>query len=151
MIYILVLRSLSKFAHLLDEAGYQVQPAPVRVSDRSIWITWFAALLVCISAATLLFGRYPMEWSPRPEGEQAGLERSAPTWWSWVCRSRWPTTCQPRICLAWRELRVEVEITEEPFNDGQEVRTVHGNLYLCSHRICSKRDEGDQSGGGAAG
>lgn len=74
VVYILILRSLSKFAHLLDEAGYQVQPAPVRVSDRSIWITWFAALLVCISAATLLFGRYPMEWTPRPEGEQAGLE-----------------------------------------------------------------------------
>lgn len=74
VVYILILRSLSKFAHLLDEAGYQVQPAPVRVSERSIWITWFAALLVCISAATLLFGRYPMEWTPRPEGEQAGLE-----------------------------------------------------------------------------
>ena len=74
VVYILILRSLSKFAHLLDEAGYQVQPAPVRVSDRSIWIIWFAALLVCISAATLLIGRYPMEWTPRPEGEQAGLE-----------------------------------------------------------------------------
>lgn len=74
VIYILILRSLSKFSNLLDEAGYQVQPALVRISDRSIWILWCVALLVCITTAPILFGRYPMEWSPRPEGEQAGLE-----------------------------------------------------------------------------
>ena len=74
VIYILILRSLSKFSNLLDEAGYQVQPALVRISDRSIWILWCVALLVCISTAPILFGRYPMDWSPRPEGEQAGLE-----------------------------------------------------------------------------
>ena len=74
ILYILVLCSMTKLPGLLDEAGYQVQPAPVRVSDRNIWIIWFAALLICIPTATLLFGRYPMDWSPRPEGEQAGLE-----------------------------------------------------------------------------
>lgn len=74
ILYILVLCSMTKLPGLLDEAGYQVQPAPVRVSDRNIWIIWFAALLICIPTATLLFSRYPMEWSPRPEGEQAGLE-----------------------------------------------------------------------------
>lgn len=74
VIYILILRSLNKFSNLLDEAGYQVQPALVRISDRSIWILWCVALLVCITTAPILFGRYPMEWSPRPEGEQAGLE-----------------------------------------------------------------------------
>lgn len=74
ILYILVLCSMTKLPGLLDEAGYQVQPAPVRVSDRNIWIIWFAALLICIPTATFLFGRYPMDWSPRPEGEQAGLE-----------------------------------------------------------------------------
>lgn len=61
VIYILILRSLSKFSNLLDEAGYQVQPALVRISDRSIWILWCVALLVCITTAPILFGRYPME------------------------------------------------------------------------------------------
>ena len=127
VVYILILRSLSKFAHLLDEAGYQVQPAPVRVSDRSIWIIWFAALLVCISAATLLFSRYPMEWSPRPAGEQAGLEE---------IRSNLVELGMPEqvaddlsaedLSSLEGALRVEVEITEHPFNDGQEVRTSMG-------------------------
>lgn len=127
VIYILILRSLSKFAHLLDEAGYQVQPAPVRVSDRSIWIIWFAALLICIPTATLLFGRYPMDWFPRPEGEQAGLE---------AVRSHLVELGMPEqvtddlsaedLSSLEEALRVEVEITEEPFNDGQEVRTSMG-------------------------
>lgn len=127
VVYILIMRSLSKFAHLLDEAGYQVQPAPVRVSDRSIWITWFAALLVCISAATLLFSRYPMEWTPRPEGEQAGLEEIR----SHLVELGVPEQVADDLSaedLSSLEgaLRVEVEITEHPFNDGQEVRTSMG-------------------------
>lgn len=128
VIYILVLRSLSKFAHLLDEAGYQVQPAPVRVSDRSIWIIWFAALLGCISAATLLFGRYPMEWSHRPEGEQAGLEEVR----SHLVELGVPEQVADDLSaedLSSLEgaLRVEVEVTEEPFNNGREVRVTSGN------------------------
>lgn len=128
VIYILILRSLSKFAHLLDEAGYQVQPAPVRVSDRSIWIIWFAALLICIPTATFLFGRYPMEWSPRPEGERAGLE---------AVRSHLVELGMPEkvaddlsaedLSSLEGALRVEVEVTEEPFNDGREVRVTSGN------------------------
>lgn len=127
VIYILVLRSLSKFAHLLDEAGYQVQPAPVRLSDGRILVIWFVALLGCISAATLLFGRYPMEWSPRPAGEQAGLEEVR----SHLVELGVPEQVADDLSaedLSSLEgaLRVEVEVTEEPFNDGQEVRTSMG-------------------------
>ena len=130
VVYILILRSLSKFAHLLDEAGYQVQPAPVRVSDRSIWITWFAALLVCISAATLLFSRYPMEWSPRPAGEQAGLEE---------IRSNLVELGMPEqvaddlsaedLSSLEGALRVEAEVTEAPFNNGKMMYTSTGVYY----------------------
>ena len=130
VVYILILRSLSKFAHLLDEAGYQVQPAPVRVSDRSIWITWFAALLVCISAATLLFSRYPMAWSPRPAGEQAGLEE---------IRSNLVELGMPEqvaddlsaedLSSLEGALRVEAEVTEAPFNNGKMMYTSTGVYY----------------------
>lgn len=127
VIYILILRSLSKVSHLLDEAGYQVHPAPVRVSDRSIWIAWFVALLICIPTATLLFGRYPMDWTPRPEGEQAGLEEIR----THLVELGVPEQVADDLSsedLSSLEgaLRAEVEVTEEPFNDGQEVRTSMG-------------------------
>ncbi len=130
VVYILILRSLSKFAHLLDEAGYQVQPAPVRVSDRSIWIIWFAALLVCISVATLLFSRYPMEWTPRPEGEQAGLEEIR----SHLVELGVPEQVADDLSaedLSSLEgaLRVEAEVTEAPFNNGKMMYTSTGVYY----------------------
>lgn len=133
VVYILILRSLSKVAHLLDEAGYQVQPAPVWVSDRSIWIIWFVALLICIPTATLLFGRYPMDWSPRPEGEQAGLEEIR----SHLVELGVPEQVADDLSaddLSSLEgaLRAEVEVTEEPFNDGEIVRTSMGT-YTYTH------------------
>lgn len=126
--YILILRSLAKLPHLLDEVGYQVTSAPVKVSDRSIWIAWLAALLVCIPAATLLFGRYPMEWTPRPEGEQAGLEEIR----AHLVELGVPEQVADDLSaedLSGLEgaLRVEVEVTEEPFNDGREIRVTSGN------------------------
>lgn len=128
VVYILILRSLAKLPHLLDEAGYQVQPAPVRVSDGRILVIWFVALLICIPTATLLFGRYPMEWTPRPAGEQAGLEE---------IRSNLVELGVPEqvaddlsaedLSSLEGALRVEVDVTEEPFNNGREVRVTSGN------------------------
>lgn len=71
--YVAILRNLSKLSVLLDGAGYQVRAAPVRVGDRTVWVAWFAALAVGVAAAVLL-SRPSMDWTPRPENEQAGLE-----------------------------------------------------------------------------
>lgn len=130
VVYILILRSLSKFAHLLDEAGYQVQPAPVRISDGRILVIWFAALLICIPTATLLFGRYPMDWSPRPEGEQAGLEEIR----SNLVELGVPEQVADDLSaedLSGLEgaLRVEVEVTEALFNNGKMMYTSTGVCY----------------------
>lgn len=133
VIYILILRSLSKLPHLLDGAGYQVQPAPVRVSDRNIWIIWFAALLICIPTATLLFGRYPMDWSPRPEGEQAGLEEVRSHLVELGVPEQVADDLSPEDLSGLEgALRVEIEVTEEPFNDGEIVRTSMGT-YTYTH------------------
>ena len=65
--------------------------------------------------------------SPRPEGEQAGLEAVRSHLVELGVPEQVPTTCRQRTCPAWRGLRVEVEVTEEPFNDGREVRVTSGN------------------------
>ena len=72
--YVRILRNLFKLSNLLDGAGYQVQAAPVWVSDRTAWVTYFLALVAAIWGAALLFGRYQMEWTPVETDEQAGLE-----------------------------------------------------------------------------
>lgn len=74
VVYFLILRNLYRMSALLDGAGYQVRAAQVRVSETAAWIGWFVALVAGVLLAGFLFGRYPMEWTPRESGEQAGLE-----------------------------------------------------------------------------
>lgn len=73
----LLLQPGQGWPNLLDGAGYEVKAAPVRLSDRTVCLSWLGALLVCLPLATLLFGRFPMEWVPRPAGEQTGWEETA--------------------------------------------------------------------------
>ncbi|MEA4933818.1 MAG: hypothetical protein VB071_09650 [Lawsonibacter sp.] len=125
--YICILRGLAKLPALMDEAGYQVNTAPVRISDRTIWIGWFAALLICIPIAGLLFGHYPMDWKPVEAGEQAGLEE---------VRANLLDLGFPEAVLddlSADDLRalegaetVTVDVSEHPFNDGREVTETWG-------------------------
>ena len=73
-VYFLILRSLFRCSRELDEAGYGIQSAPVRIPDG--WVVKGLVLLVLIGGACgYLFGnRYPMDWRPVEETAQAGLE-----------------------------------------------------------------------------
>ena len=127
--YICILRNLAKLPTLLDGAGYEVHAAPGWLSDRTVWIGWTAALVVCIPLAALLFGRYPMEWAPVEAEEQAGLEE---------IRDNLLELGFPRAVLddlsaedladCAGALRVNWEVDEEPMNDGYEVSQTEGGI-----------------------
>ena len=70
-VYFLILRSLFRCSRELDEAGYGIQSAPVRIPDG--WVVKGLVLLVLIGGACgYLFGnRYPMDWRPVEETAQA--------------------------------------------------------------------------------
>ena len=72
--YFLILRSLFRCSQELDEAGYGIQSAPVRVPDG--WVVKGLILLVLIGGSCgYLFGNsYPMDWHPVDETAQDGLE-----------------------------------------------------------------------------
>lgn len=62
--YALIIRSLFKLSGELDEAGYAICPAAVRVSDRTLVIALLAAVAAGIVCCKLLFNSYPMQWQP---------------------------------------------------------------------------------------
>lgn len=66
VLYILLLRSLWKYAGLLEDAGYAIQAAPVAVSDGTVSAALAAVTLAGILAGYLLFSQYPMAWQPQP-------------------------------------------------------------------------------------
>lgn len=72
--YSLILRSLFRLSGALDEAGYTIQAAPVRLSDR-----WAACLLagilaVGIALGYLFGGSYPMDWEAQDAGTAAEVQ-----------------------------------------------------------------------------
>lgn len=62
--YVCIIRSLFKLSKELDEGGYSVQPAAVKMPDWAVGGAIAAALAVCISCAYLFCDRYPMDWQP---------------------------------------------------------------------------------------
>lgn len=71
LIYILILRSLFRLSGKLDEAGYVIRPAPVRVPDRTLTAVILVFLSIGLACAYLFFNRYPMEWQPQSVTEDA--------------------------------------------------------------------------------
>ena len=72
--YFFLLRGLFRLSRTLEEAGYVLRPAPIRLPDR-----WLAAGLAAILALGCLCGyrfgsRYPMDWQARDAAETRGTE-----------------------------------------------------------------------------
>lgn len=62
IVYFLTLRTLWDLSKALDEAGYTVAAAPVRVSDPTVKKAYTLITLVLLAVGYLFFGRYPMDW-----------------------------------------------------------------------------------------
>ena len=64
LVYILAIRSLWKLASEMDEAGYMIEAAPVRVPDMVLTGIIVGALAVGLALAYIFGGTYPMDWQP---------------------------------------------------------------------------------------
>ena len=71
--YIFILRSLWEISREMEEAGYAVETAPVRVSDSRVVIVLAAVVLVGGALGYLLLGSYPMDWRAEERGETAEI------------------------------------------------------------------------------
>lgn len=61
-VYLLIIRSLFRLSGELDEAGYAIAAAPVRIENRTVVAIILAISLVGMAAAYMLEGGYPMAW-----------------------------------------------------------------------------------------
>lgn len=64
IIYILTLRELYRTSKSMEEAGYAISPAPVRVSDTAAKRTFTVAIALLALVCYLFLGKYPMDWRP---------------------------------------------------------------------------------------
>lgn len=74
--YILVIRGIYKLAQAMDEAGYAVRAAPVRIPDRRAAQIIAAVLAVGILCGYLFGGSYPMDWEAVSPSEHVPVEET---------------------------------------------------------------------------
>lgn len=126
--YFFILRSLYELSKELDEAGYAIQAAPVRLSDDTLAKAIWAILLIGILCGYLFFGRHPMDWQPVEETitpEQTEI-REHLTDLGFPEEILDDLTAED-LAACKGALRVTVDVEELAMNDGREVREVNGN------------------------
>ena len=126
--YFFILRGLYRLSGALDEAGYAVRSAPVRLSDR-----WLAGILAAVLAAGcicgyLFGGSYPMRWVPVDPAEQSQvtdiraklLELGFPDYVLDDLTAEDIAACADAA-------EVVTDVHDHPVNDGRKVVTTYGS------------------------
>ena len=123
--YLCVLRSLFRLTRVLDESGYAVRPAAVRVPDG--WLaagltTWLAA---CIACGYLFGGSYAMDWTALPP-QGAYAEERAQLAALGFPEDVFADLSEDDLAACRGALRVVSRSEDVPMNDGRTVKKGFG-------------------------
>lgn len=122
--YFFILRSLRKLSNVLDEAGYAVQAAPVKVPDQAVILSISAVLLIGCACGYLFGGKYPMNWNEAAPSEHNSVEEikehlldlGFPEYVLNDLTAEDITACEGTV-------QVIVDVRDHPMNDGRTVTT----------------------------
>lgn len=126
--YFYILRNLFHLSKELDEAGYAIQAALVRVPNPIVVLAILAVLGVGMAWGYLFGSSYPMEWTAVGAGEQAEVAeiKAHLAHLGFPEEILWDLTTQD--VLACRgALHVTADVLDHPVNDGREVVNHLGN------------------------
>ena len=127
--YVCILRSLFTLSKELDEAGYAVTPAPVRISDTALKRAYTGYLLLALLLGFWLFDSYRMDWQPvrtseDPETVQIRQE---------LLELGFPEEVLDDLTeadlLSCRGAEgVTVQVDDHPINRGRQVQETYGTM-----------------------
>lgn len=128
--YILILRCLSALSKDMEEHGYALTPAPVRVSDGVLIRIIVFSLLAVMALGFLFCRRYPMDWQPEHTvlSAEAQASREDLLALGYPEQALDDLTDEDLLSCA-GALQVAVHETDEAMNDGREVRTIYDGNY----------------------
>lgn len=69
-VYLVILRNLVKLSRSLEDTGYAIHAAPVRLSMTTVLWGYLGVTLAAVILAMLLGQRYPMDWQVRQDAPQ---------------------------------------------------------------------------------
>ena len=122
--YYLIIKSVYQLSKELDEAGYSIRTAPVRISDKSVVRAILGVLLAGCALGYLFGGSYPMAWNAVDPAEHAEVEEVK----AYLVELGFPEDVlndltAEDIAACEGALRVVVDVTDESVNDGRTVTT----------------------------
>ncbi len=130
IVYICALRSLWKVAGELEEGGYLIEAAPIRLPDWAVGGIIVGVTAVGLTLAYLFGGTYPMEWTPR-EGIRNDEVAEIKTH---LASLGFPEDILDDMtdedvldCRGAR--RVVVSVRDHPFNEGRVVSRYVDSIY----------------------
>ncbi len=134
--YGFIIHSLYKLSKELDEAGYAIKAAPIKVSDGGVVISLVSLLVIGCTCGYVFGGSYPMEWSALKVDEHNEVEDIK----EHLTDMGFPEhiledLSAEDIAACEGALRVVVDVTDLPVNDGREEITeydsegVHHYIY----------------------
>ena len=122
IVYVCILRNLFTLSKELDEAGYAVSPAPVRVSDSTVKRICTAVILLTLAAGLCFFGSYRMDWQPvtASQNEEISAVRQE------LLELGFPEhilddLTEEDLLSCKGAKRIVVDVEDHPVNEGREV------------------------------
>lgn len=123
--YLCVLRSLFRLTRVLDEIGYAVRPAAVRVPDGWLAAGLTAWLAACIACGYLFGGSYAMDWTALPP-QGAYAEERAQLAALGFPEDVFADLSEDDLAACRGALRVVSRSEDVPMNDGRTVKKGFG-------------------------
>lgn len=123
--YLCVLRSLFRLTRVLDESGYAVRPAAVRVPDGWLAAGLTAWLAACIACGYLFGGSYAMDWTALPP-QGAHAEERAQLAALGFPEDVFADLSEDDLAACRGALRVVSRSEDVPMNDGRTVKKGFG-------------------------
>lgn len=130
VVYILIIRSIVELSEEIEEAGYAIKAAPVKVSDRSLVRTILAFLIVGGALGYIFGSSYPMDWRAAEDTQTEELEEIK----AQLIELGFPeyvlndlTTEDIKACEG--AIRVVADVADESVNDGITVQTQENDGY----------------------
>lgn len=126
--YICIIRRLVKLSAELDEAGYCITPAPVRMTDRWVAVILSVVLLTGCGCGYLFFSQYSMDWQEMSHSDTAEVQQVK----THLKKLGFPAhiledLTEADILACKDAVRVEVNVQDHAVNDGREVMERDGN------------------------
>lgn len=118
--YFFIIRNLYKLSKELDESGYRIRTAPVKIADRDIVISFVLFLIIGSVCGYLFCGSYPMEWVSLNPAEHNHVKEIKDQLISLGFPEHVLNDLSGEAIAACDgALQVVVDVTDKPVNDGR--------------------------------